>query len=118
MKDQAKLVEGLNEAFGKDSLYLSRDFSLDQLANKLDIEYSKAEELIRQLYGHSFGELLDMYRVDFAKKQIEQGVLENVSLGKLASKSGFDSQPTFASVFQKETGVLPTEYRNTKLREE
>jgi transcriptional regulator GlxA family with amidase domain len=49
-------------------------------------------------------------RVDHAKKLLESGLTDTLSIDGIGVKSGFSSRSTFYANFKANTGITPSEY--------
>lgn len=110
---QMEFVKTINEVFVQEAIYLRRDLSVAEFAKILGIETRAATRLIRQHYGHTFMELTNMYRVEYARKRIKEGFLDKSTLDALSTSAGFRSRTAFFTVFKKELGIDPSEYWRT-----
>ena len=119
MRDFAVITAPANELdisqriaclFVVDKIYLKKGFKSGDLARKIGIQTGAIARVISSLYGRRYTELTNIYRVEYAKKRIEEGFLMRESLEVLSDQSGFNSLSTFAKVFKKEFGRYPNEY--------
>ena len=110
---QMEFVKTINEVFVQEAIYLRRDLSVAEFAKILGIDTRVATRLIRQHYGHTFMELTNMYRVEYARNRIKEGFLDRSTLDALGTSAGFRSRAAFINVFKREIGIDPSEYWNT-----
>ncbi len=78
------------------------------LASKLGVGQTKLNQLFRQHYQSSPGELLLRARFQYAKQQL---LRTNDSIGNCALESGFESLSAFNEGFRKRFGLTPSDYR-------
>jgi two-component system response regulator YesN len=83
------------------------DLSLNEVSDKIRITPSYLSRLFRDETGMSFVEYLNHFRVQKAKKFIENGERKMKSLYE---KVGFNSYNYFFKVFKELTGCTPMEY--------
>lgn len=86
--------------------HFQQDISLDEVAGKLNINKSYLSRVFSQDYGKSFTEYVSWYRVEQAKKLLDQGL----SIKEVAECVGIRSQSYFFRVFKSCTGVTPNSY--------
>lgn len=91
-----------------------KDLTLDKLAEKLQTNRTYLSKAINTYAGMSFSSYVNMYRINEATRIISDPA-RDVLFKKLADDIGFNSVPVFSSVFQKETGLLPSNYRKEVL---
>ncbi|UCS93969.1 helix-turn-helix domain-containing protein [Echinicola marina] len=94
----------------KAEIYLDNGLSLQRFAKKLSVSERLLSYTINHTYGEGFVEFINKQRIEFAKKKIEEGVLENQTIEQLANLCGFNSRITFFKAFKKFTGTSPTQF--------
>lgn len=88
--------------------YLDATLTLAKLSRIAGTNTTYLSEVINQRYGCSFRDLLNNYRVQRAKRIIEETGESSYTVG---IRCGFPSRSSFYSVFQKITGTSPRKYR-------
>lgn len=104
------LNQKLKALFEIDKIFLQSNITATELANLLSIRSRDLAVLIQDTYNCSYRELINRFRIEFAKSEIEKDYLDKRTLESLASDSGFNSRITFFNAFKKETGVSPSQY--------
>lgn len=89
--------------------YVNPEFQLMDLRAVLPMNRTYLSKLINTTYGCSFFEYVNHYRVEEAKRLMEQN--PDMRVSEIATHSGFSSPTVFSRVFTRETGVLPSEWR-------
>ena len=84
--------------------------TLSDLAGKLGYDYNYMSRYFRSTFHVSFSEFLNIYRLETALKLLDD---PNMSIAQAALESGFQSIRNFNSVFQKNMGQTPSEYKKT-----
>ncbi|AZK47029.1 response regulator [Paenibacillus lentus] len=87
---------------------LSTDIGVDDIANYLNISSSYFSHLFKHHYGETFVEYLRKQRMELAKKMLR---LTSRSVTEVGTLVGYSDRRYFSKVFQRYTGVTPTEYR-------
>ncbi len=108
--DIDELKEALRILLEVDLIFKEKDLTVIEFAKRLKISVRYLPELLNQVYGKNFKELINLYRSQYAKRKIEEGYLEAYTLESLAELVGFNSRITFYNVFKKEFNLSPTEY--------
>ncbi|GAA0135713.1 response regulator [Paenibacillus sp. YSY-4.3] len=87
---------------------LSTDIGVDDIANHLNISSSYFSHLFKNHYGETFVEHLRKQRMELAKTMLR---LTSRSVTEIGVLVGYSDRRYFSKVFQRYTGVTPTEYR-------
>jgi AraC-like DNA-binding protein len=95
----------------RDKLYLNSDLTLRELAEKLSISAHNLSEILNTKLNQNFYDFINRYRVEEVKRKLSDNEMEKYNLIAIAFESGFNSKATFNTVFKKQTGTTPTEYR-------
>lgn len=108
--DEAGISEKIHLFFEVEQVYLNPNLMVADFGKMMKLPPREVTQILNNLYGHSFKELVNMYRVSFAKQKIEEGFLDQFTLDSLGGISGFSSRTTFFNVFKKELGVSPNDF--------
>ncbi|MFP4383578.1 MAG: helix-turn-helix transcriptional regulator [Spirochaetia bacterium] len=99
--------------------YIDRNFkndiSLTDLSNFLNLSRSRTAHLLKEIAGKGFSPLLNERRL---RESIYYMRTTDISIGRIAEKSGFRDPAYFSRMFRKTYGVNPREYRKQLFREE
>lgn len=87
-------------------------FTIQDLANKLNIPKSHLTYLFKYHSTISFSDFKKRNRIKYALKLIEQDYLKSNTFDSLAKEIGFSSYNTFFTSFKEIVGVSPHEYHN------
>lgn len=91
---------------------LHQNLSLTEIANAVNYNSTYLSRLFRQITGENLFQYILRMRIDKAKEYLTQG---NESIQTIAERLGFDTSQYFSSVFKKQTGLSPREYRTRSL---
>ena len=112
--DLEDLKANLDQLFNEELIYREKDLTVAELAKRLKISVRHLPEILNQVYGKSFKDLVNHYRNRLAQEKIEEGYLESFTMESLADEVGYNSRITFFNAFKKEFKVSPSEFRNKK----
>ncbi len=91
-----------------------QDLSVQELAEKTNYSEPYFCRMFKQSFGQNFTSYLTEYRVNMAKKMLEQPTVNIKDVGRSV---GYEDSNYFTKVFRRIAGQSPTEYRNTVFRE-
>ncbi|MCG6192324.1 AraC family transcriptional regulator [Leptospira sp. FAT2] len=104
----------LEKLMNQDKVYLDGDISLNALAEKLNIKSHQLSELLNNNLNKSFFAYINHYRIQAAKVQLLAE--KDTAIIKIAFGCGFNSLSVFNTMFKKETGETPSEFRKKNSR--
>ncbi|WP_409341573.1 response regulator [Paenibacillus sp. MBLB4367] len=90
---------------------LSADLGIEEVADYLGISSSYFSLLFKQHYGITFVEYVTKLRMETAKSLL---VMSDRSVAQIGEAVGYLERRYFTKVFQKYTGMTPSEYRESK----
>jgi AraC-like DNA-binding protein len=91
--------------------FLDPELSLTLFASGLGIPENKLSQIINLNLDTNFYDLINKYRIDEVKKLLKNP--DGKSILELAFEAGFNSKTTFNVIFKKNTGMTPTQYKNS-----
>ena len=91
--------------------YLDASLSLQKLAQQMDITKEDLSQVINEQLGRNFKHLINEYRIEEAKRKLEDPRENQFVILKIAFDAGFNSKSVFNASFKKYTGLSPSEYR-------
>ena len=94
--------------------YRKTDLRITDVSSELNTNRSYISNIVNLDFGTTFSELINSYRVVYAKKLLQENSL--YVLDYIAEESGFASVNSLLRAFKKATGLTPGQYRKT-LRE-
>ncbi|WP_348746711.1 helix-turn-helix domain-containing protein [Tenacibaculum sp. 190524A02b] len=107
------LEEKLQKVMGKEKLYLNPELTLDLLAKEIGTTNKKLSALFNKYLSTTFYDFINSHRIKTFKQYINLSEYKNLTIEGLAYECGFKSKASFYRVFKKETGMSPTQYKNT-----
>lgn len=98
----------------KSEIYLNPNFSMEELSRAMNIPKHHLYYCFNSVLNIKLTKIRAELRIGYAKKLIESGILDTLTLEAVASKSGFSSRSSFQSTFKDEVGCTPGEYLKIK----
>lgn len=92
--------------------YLDPMFSLERLAEELQMSTSYLSKCLNQYTTHNFADYVNYYRVEHAKKLLLNDAFKKFTILAIGLESGFNSKSTFYTAFKKFTSKTPSDFRN------
>ncbi len=94
-----------------ESIFLC-DFSANQLAAKVGVNYKYISQVINERMQCSFSNLLNKYRIKEACKRIEDKEhYSGFTLEAIGNSVGFKSRSSFIAAFKQVTGLTPFDFQ-------
>ena len=91
--------------------FLDVELSLFKLASQLDISSHLLSYIINNGCNENFYQFINRYRIEEAKKMIQDPDMEHLSLMGIAFEVGFNSKTVFNTTFKKITNQTPSEFK-------
>jgi AraC-like DNA-binding protein len=105
---QFQLEKCINELW-----FLDTNFKLDSLSKNSGIPLHHWTYYFNEIKKQNFIDWKNSIRIDYAKKMIEEGFLENQTFLSLAAVCGYNAKSTFIRAFKIHTGMNPSEFTKT-----
>ncbi|PCE66192.1 helix-turn-helix transcriptional regulator [Sediminicola luteus] len=98
----------------KETLYKRPDLSVGDLAELSGFSKRNTSGLIKTYFGQNFPEFVNSYRIAEAKRLLADPESDS-SILSILYEAGFNSKSVFNTVFKKQVGLTPTQYKNNQL---
>jgi two-component system response regulator YesN len=86
----------------------SKDFTLESVADKLNITGGYLSTYFKEKTGVNFNDYVNQMRIQIAQNQLVQ---TNLKIQEIASNVGYQNLNSFNRMFRKFSGVTPSDYR-------
>lgn len=107
-------LQSINELVEKhlelNQSYKNKGFTMRDLASELDMQPYVLSAVINQVHQTNFNDFLNRYRIQYAKKLIEQGDGKMLTLEGVSNLCGFNNRNSFTTAFKKHTGNTPSAF--------
>ncbi|WP_299442873.1 helix-turn-helix domain-containing protein [uncultured Aquimarina sp.] len=101
-------IDKLNNYIENEKPYLEFEISLQDLSDKLSISPRNLSHIINKKYERNFYDFINHYRLELVKQNLKES---NSPIKEIMYNSGFSNKATFNSIFKKNTGLTPTQFR-------
>ncbi|WP_147448358.1 helix-turn-helix domain-containing protein [Dokdonia sinensis] len=91
--------------------YLDATFSLELLAQELQLSTSHLSRVFNNEMQTSFSDYINALRVEEAKRYLKNPEFKNYTLVAIGLEAGFNSKTTFNTTFKKMTGQTPSQFK-------
>ena len=88
--------------------YCNPEFKLMDIRSVLPMNRTYLSQFINDTYGCSFYQFVNRYRIEEAKRLMQEH--PEMKISEIAAHSGFSSSSSFSRVFSRETGLSPSEW--------
>lgn len=105
-----ELVKKLIMLVESEVLYKDPEVSLEQLADRLDVNRTYLSHAINSLWGNNLNDFINYFRIKEARGLLLKAAAQNKNLLTVAYEVGFNSKSTFNRVFKEKTGLTPGQY--------
>lgn len=99
-----ELVAHLHKLFEEDKVFLRPDIRIDDVAAMLLTNRTYVTRLMRQEYGLSFIEYINVARIQYSQKLLYSS---RMTLDEVAERSGFQSTSNYCRAFKRYIGATP-----------
>lgn len=106
----------LLDCMQRDRPHLDPALTVEQLAERLAIPAWQVSKLINSVFRQNFFHFINSYRVEEAKRRLENPAWNDETMLRILHEAGFNSKSTFNDAFRRHTGTTPTEYRRRMQR--
>jgi AraC-like DNA-binding protein len=112
MQLQATLFTELRDVFDQQKMYLDPELRLKDVIRILGTNKKYLYQAINDNTDTNFRTFINRYRIDEAKRIMENGMQNNeqINLSEMYSSAGFNSSASFYRAFKQITGLAPLDY--------
>lgn len=103
-------VKQINDFWSDKKSYLKSDFTITEMALECNLSKAKLSEIISELYGIKFNELVNRYRIYHFLTLMKKEEGRQLKMETILKQSGFQYRSTFYNAFRKITGTHPNAY--------
>jgi YesN/AraC family two-component response regulator len=117
-KKEQEILIRLIEVMENDKAFLNSEITIQDIAKILGTNRNCISRLINSYFEKSFPALLNEYRIKEAIRLLIDSKSSKFKLEAIGEMSGFKNRQVFHSVFKKETGLTPNDFRQMSISKE
>lgn len=102
----------LEEQIHEHKIFLNPELTLDLLAKSISSKPHHVSRVINQEFGKSFSEYINLFRIEEAATRLSDSNYNHLKISALAYECGFNSVPTFNTLFKKVYKTTPSKFRD------
>ncbi|WP_257349934.1 response regulator transcription factor [Pseudalkalibacillus decolorationis] len=106
---QANLSDMVNQTLETIHRRFGDRLTLGQIADDIHVNNAYLSRKFNEELNTNFASYLNTYRIEKAKRMLKESPKMNIS--QVSETCGFNSQHYFSSLFKKQTGLTPREFR-------
>lgn len=109
--EKKTILAKLQQHMAANKPYLEPDLTLDQLAAQLSVKPKLLSQVINEMAEQNFFEFINQYRIEEAKRLLTNPKDKKITVLEVLYEVGFNSKSSFNTLFKKETGLTPSEFK-------
>lgn len=110
----ANLAKQIRDYVEINKPYLCADLTLVELAKQMDLSTHTLSQVLNETIGQNFFDFINRYRIEAVKASLDTNTGAVDSILQIAMDSGFNSKSAFYSVFKKQVGMSPSQWRTAR----
>jgi len=116
LQNKNEILFKLEKLMKQEKLFLNSSLNLGEVAQKLSVVPRYLSQVINEIKGQNFYDFVNSYRIEEAKKILSDPAHNSEKILSVLYECGFNSKSVFNTVFKKNTGVTPSEFRRNYKR--
>ena len=109
-------IASLKRYMDNNEPFLDPSLSVEELATQVNMPTKELSFLINHDLNQHFFDFVNSYRIQKAKKILENQEKSNLTILEILYEVGFNSKSSFNTAFKRHTDTTPTEYRKNNLK--
>lgn len=109
----AKIQKKLLALMQDEKLYKDSELSILDVAQKLNTPRHYITQVLNEKMGKNFYTFINEYRIEDVKERLKNPDYKNLTVLAIAYDAGFNSKSSFNTLFKKNTGMTPSEFKNS-----
>lgn len=109
--EKKKILDTLLHHMNNKRPYLEPELSLEQLARQLSVKPRALSQVINEMTGQNFFDFINTYRIEEAKRLLCDKSDPKTTVLEILYEVGFNSKSSFNTIFKKQTGLTPSEFK-------
>lgn len=108
---EKSMPDKITELFEKDEIFTNMGLKINDVAKMLCTNRTYVSSMINTTMNTSFTDLVNEYRVRYAKKLLTGEIYKDMSITEIRKMAGFSSNSSFHRIFKQKTGITPLDYK-------
>ena len=111
--ESSEQIKRIRDHMEKEEPYLDSSLSMYDLATQLDLNVKELSLLINHTLNQHFFDFVNYYRIRKAMSILEDPENSQLTILEVLYEVGFNSKSSFNTVFKKQAGMTPTQFRRS-----
>jgi len=111
--EKSELIKKLRDHMEEREPFLDSSLSVYDLASQLDIHVRELSLLINHTLNQHFFDFVNHYRISRAMELFRDPENKQLTVLEVLYEVGFNSKSSFNTLFKKQTGLTPTQFRKS-----
>ena len=116
-EEKENLYSQLKRYMQQNKPYLDPELTLDALAGQLQAKPKLLSQTINEIAKQNFFEFINNYRIEEAKHLLTNPKDKKITVLEVMYEVGFNSKSSFNTLFKKQTGITPSEFKRNSIQE-
>ena len=116
-EEKSAIEFSISKIMRKDKLYLKNDFSINELAELLNSSRNNVSQVINEKFEQNFNSFLNEFRINEAMRMMSKIENERYTIDTISKMVGFNSISSFNNAFKKVSGVTPSFFVKSALKD-
>jgi AraC-like DNA-binding protein len=104
-------IEKVQMGMVTQKLFLKQNLNIDEFSKRINLPVKEVSAVINKHYGTNFFEFMNSYRVEEAKRLLNDPEHSDMTVMDVLLQAGFNSKSAFHRFFNRLVGMSPTEYK-------
>jgi AraC-like DNA-binding protein len=113
--EKKRILEKLLQHMQSQRPYLEPELTLNDLAAQIAVKPKLLSQVINELLHKNFFEFINHYRIEEAKRLLNNPKDKKITVLEVMYEVGFNSKSSFNTLFKKDTGLTPGEFKKNSL---
>lgn len=110
-KDEQQELELIKKIMNENEAYTNEDLNLSELAKLINTSPRRLSYLINTFFNQTFMSFVNDFRIKRAMERLENPKDDAETIMEVMYEVGFNSKSSFNTLFKKQTGLTPSEYK-------
>ena len=109
-------IQKVKAGMEEQQLFLEHNLNIEEFSTRIDLPVRDVSGVINKHFGTNFFEFMNSYRVNEAKRLLEDPDSKDMTILDILLQAGFNSKSAFHRFFKRLVGMSPSEYRKQAMQ--